>query len=222
MKPLHQSPAMPRPFRTALLRALASSLLAGAMAAGAQAQSSLQPPPMSKAEAEEYIKENDIYPVAGNLAGVIMNGRVDDLRAMLAVGVNPNEKTSLPQSPIKLAAMSCAGGRVPVEDIVTMIHVLARGGATVNPANPDASPMITAAQQCPAPVIKALLDVGGDKAARTTQGYTPLSMAFIVRNYDAAKALMAAGATISKEAANKLSGPDTDAQAKALIKQATK
>ena len=35
-------------------------------------------------------------------------------------------------------------------------------------------------------------------------------------------ALMAAGATISKEAANKLSGPDTDAQAKALIKQATK
>ena len=222
MKPLHQSPAMPRAFRTALLRALASSLLAGAMASGAQAQSSPPPPPMSKAEAEEYIKENNIYPVAGNLAGVIMNGRVDDLRAMLAVGVNPNEKTSLPQSPIKLAAMSCAGGRVPVEDIVTMIHVLARGGATVNPANPDASPMITAAQQCPAPVIKALLDVGGDKAARTTQGYTPLSMAFIVRNYDAAKALMAAGATLSKEAANKLSDPDTDAQAKALIKQATK
>ena len=222
MKPPHKATSLPQALGHALLRTLVGSLLVGAMAAGAQAQANPQTAPMSKAEAEEYIKENDIYPVAGNLAGVIMNGRVDDLRALLAVGVNPNEKTSLPQSPIKLAAMACAGGRVPVEDIVAMIQVLARGGATVNPANPDASPMITAAQQCPARVIKALLDVGGDKAARTTQGYTPLSMAFILRNYDAAKALMAAGATISKEAANKLTGPDTDAQAKALIQQATK
>ena len=33
---------------------------------------------------------------------------------------------------------------------------------------------------------------------------------------------MAAGATLSKEAAAKLSGKDVDAEAKALIKQATK
>ena len=118
--------------------------------------------------------------------------------------------------------MSGSGRRVSVEAIVTMIRVLAQGGATVNPANADASPMITAAQQCPAPVIKALLEVGGDKAARTTQGFTPLSMAFIVRNYDAAKELMAAGATLSKDAANKLTSKDVDAEAKALIKQATK
>lgn len=197
---------------------MVSTLMTSAVAA----QTNPQSRPMTKAEAEEYIEDNDIYPIAGNLAGAIMNGRIDEVRAMLAVGVNPNEKTALPQSPIKLAAMSCSGRQVPVEDIVTMIHVLAGGGATVNPANPDGSPMITAAQQCPAPVIKALLEVGGDKAARTTQGFTPLSMAFIVRNYDAAKALMAAGATLSKEAAAKLSGKDVDAEAKALIKQATK
>ena len=202
----------------ALIMVMTGTMLAGS----AWAQINPQLKPMTKAEAQEYIKDNDIYPVAGNLAGAIMNGRVDDVRAMLAIGVDPNEKTALPQSPIKLAAMSCSGRRVSVEDIVTMIRVLAQGGATVNPANADASPMITAAQQCPAPVIKALLEVGGDKAARTTQGFTPLSMAFIVRNYDAAKELMAAGATLSKDAANKLTSKDVDAEAKALIKQATK
>lgn len=107
--------------------------------------------PMTKAEATEYIKDNDIYPVAGNLAGMIMNGRIDDVRAMLAVGVDPNEKTVLPHTPIKLAVMTCSGKQVPVEDIATMIRVLAAGGAIVNTPNPDASPMITAAQRARLP-----------------------------------------------------------------------
>ena len=203
-----------------------SLLLAGLLMSAAPlatfAQTNPLPAPMTKEEAKEHIEEESIYPIAGNLAGMIMNGRIDDVRAMLAVGVNPNENTDLPHSVIKLATMSCSGRTVPVADIVTMIQVLARGGATVNPENADGSPMITAAQQCPAPVVKALLAVGGDKAARTTQGFTPLSMALIVKNYDAAKVLIAAGATISKEAAAKLTGSSTDAQGKELIKQATK
>ena len=212
------------PIRSTALQmlALTGALIAGAMPLASMAQAGPQPAPMTKAEATEYIKDNDIYPVAGNLAGMIMNGRIDDVRAMLAVGVDPNEKTVLPHTPIKLAVMTCSGKQVPVEDIVTMIRVLAAGGAIVNTPNPDASPMITAAQQCPPPVVKALLALGGDKSARTTQGFTPLSMALIVRNYDAAQTLIDSGATISKEAAEKLNKSAQDDKAKALIKKATK
>ncbi|QIL72435.1 hypothetical protein G7048_19980 [Diaphorobacter sp. HDW4B] len=217
---MHQS----QPIRSPMLRmlALTGALIAGAMPLGSQAQANPQLPPMTKAEATEYIKDNDIYPIAGNLAGMIMNGRIDDVRATLAVGVDPNEKTVLPHTPIKLATMTCSGKQVPVEDIVTMIRVLAAGGAIVNTPSPDASPMITAAQQCPTPVVKALLALGGDRNARTTQGFTPLSMALIVRNYDAAQALIDSGATISKEAAEKLNQSAQDDKAKALIKKATK
>ena len=52
--------------------------------------------------------------------------------------------------------------------------------------------------------------------------FTPLSMALIVRNYDAAQALIDSGATISKEAAEKLTKSAQDDKAKALIKKATK
>lgn len=186
------------------------------------AQSNSQLPAMTKEEAKAHLEENDIHPVAGNLAGEILNGEIDNVRAMLAVGVDSNETTAIPHSSIKLATMSCSGKRVPQEDIVTMIRVLAAGGAKINTSNPDASPMITAAQQCPAPVVKALLALGGDRNVRTTQGFTPLSMALIVRNYDAARTLVENGATLSKEAADKLSKAAQDDQARALIKKATK
>ncbi|MBF5006153.1 ankyrin repeat domain-containing protein [Diaphorobacter caeni] len=215
--------SLPTPFKnTCFALALSAALLTGLSPAVVHAQPGAAPAPMGKEEAKAYIKENDIYPVADNLAGQILNGQIDDVRAMLGAGVNPNEKTALPHTPIKLATMSCSGKRVPVEDIVTMIRVLAAGGAIVNTSNADASPMITAAQQCPAPVVKALLALGGDRNARTTQGFTPLSMALIVRNYDAAQALIDSGATISKEAADKLSKGAQDDKAKALIKKATK
>ncbi len=180
-------------------------------------------PHMSREQANAYIGREQLALTADNLVSPIFSGDVNKVEALLSAGVDPNAKGSLPKSTVQLAVGACAGSRVDIDTQLVMLEVLLGHGAKVNePAMGGLTPLIVAAQQCQAPIVKRLVRAGADMNYHTPQGFTPLSMAFIVSNYDAAEALIDAGARLTAEGAAKLlDGKKDDARRVALIKRAT-
>lgn len=201
-------------FACALL--LAGSSFAGAMHAAQ--------PAMTRAQANAYLDANRMSPLRGNLTSPLIGGAVETVQALLAAGVDPNEKGETPQSTLELAAMSCSGGRVKPAVTVAMMDALFAAGAHPDEAGPGGmTALIAAAQNCPGVVVRRLVAGGAKLDARTPQGFTALSMALLLSNYDAATALIDAGARLSPNAAQKLlKGHESDKVRAALLKRATK
>jgi len=148
-----------------------------------------------------------------------MMGDATAVDALIAAGLDA--KRSLPQSPLELAAMSCAGGWVPPEVTDHMMEALIAAGANPNaPGIQGLGPLMLAAQQCRAPVVKRLVAAGARLDSTTPQGFTPLSMALIVKNYDAAQALIDAGARIPADVGKKLTEGSSDQRLKDLVARA--
>ncbi|HUR81302.1 MAG TPA: ankyrin repeat domain-containing protein [Thermoanaerobaculia bacterium] len=179
-------------------------------------------PKMTKQEAAAYLQENGNLSLdSSNLVLPIMNGDPELLEALLSAGVDVNDP-ELIKPALRLAASSCAGGRVETDTILSVIEVLLAHGAKPNdPSDKELSALMGAAQQCPAPVVLRLVKAGADMKFRSSLGYTPLSMAFIVNNLDAAQALIDSGARLSAEAVAKLKeNHKDDAHYQALLRKA--
>ncbi|MGA9333458.1 MAG: ankyrin repeat domain-containing protein [Rudaea sp.] len=181
-------------------------------------------PAMTREQANAYLDAHQLSPLRGNLTSPLIGGRVEEVEALLAAGVDPNEKDELPQTTLELAAMSCSGGRVKPADTVAMMDALLAAGARPNdPGMGGMTALISAAQKCPGVVLKRLIAGGAKLDARTPQGYTALSMALLLSNYDAAAVLIDAGARLSPTAARKLlDGHKADKRRVALVKRAMK
>ena len=179
-------------------------------------------PHMSREEAQQYLDRNRIGLDPENLIGAAMSGNAQTAEALLSAGVDPNAKGVLPQSALQLAALGCAGDRVKPEKVLQTIDALLNHGARVNePGMGGLTALFVAVQNCPADVVRRLLKAGADMNSRTPQGYSPLSMALIVENYDAADVLIEAGARLSAEAASKLlDGENKDDRLAKLVKRA--
>ena len=196
--------------------------LAAQPAAGGDAGATAVPH-MTRAAALAYLHDQglDLAVYATNLVSPMFSGEVETVEALLAAGVDPNDRT-LPQPALQLAAATCSGGRVPEQVTVSLIEVLLAHGAKVNPPGAsELSPLMVAVQQCPAAVVRRLVRAGADLNFRTSLGIAPLGMALITRNFDAAGALIDAGARLSPEAASKLlTGKNDDPRLVALVKRA--
>jgi uncharacterized protein len=203
---------------------LAVMLVAGAYATAAFSADDAVKPKMTPAQARAYLKAEQIAPLPDNLAQQILSGNVEAVDAMVVAGVDVNAKTSLPQSSLELAGMTCAGGRVATEDTVHIMNTLIVAGANPNtPGMAGLGPLMLAAQQCKPPVVKRLIGAGAKLDSRTPQGFTPLSMALIVSNYDAAEALIDGGARLSAEGGQKLTqGAPDNKRLNDLVARATK
>ena len=179
-------------------------------------------PRMTREEALAYVAQERLALVPGNLASPILNGDVEKVEALLSAGVDANDRTGMPQPVLHLATGTCAGKQLETETTLALVEVLLAHGAAVNESKPsELSALMIAAQQCPAPVVRRLIRAGADMKFRTSLGISPLSMAFIVGNLDAAEALIEAGARLSPEAAGKiLEGKKDDARAVALVNKA--
>ncbi len=176
---------------------------------------------MTSAEARAYLADQGIDPIAENVPQQILIGNAKALDALVAAGVNVNAKTSLPQSPLELAAMSCAGGRVEAPVTLHMVNTLLAAGADPNaPGIQGLGPLMIAAQQCRAAVVDRLAQAGATLDSRTPQGFTPLGMALTVKNYDAAEALIGKGARITPGEGRKLTEGANDPTLKALVGRA--
>ncbi len=180
---------------------------------------------MGKAAALAYMEENDIRADPQNLAGYAMDGNADAVIAMLASGVDANFIGSLPQSALFMAsAMACTAKTVALKDQIKTMDALIASGANVNAVWEGLSILTMTAQQCPAVIVKRLLNAGAKIDARSPQGFTPLSMALIVGNVESATALVDAGARLSTAAASKLfdKGDEMSPEIKALLARAAK
>jgi len=185
----------------------------GCGAASAQTEDFYKPK-MTKAEAVAYLEDAGVDLLPDNLPGRILSGDADGVEAMIVAGIDLKAKGSLPQSPLQLAAQSCTrGAHVKPADTLRMIDLLLGGGVDPNhDGMAGLTALILAAQQqCPPIVIKHLLAGGAKLEQRTPQGFTALSMALIVANFDAAETLIEAGARLSPEAGRKfLTGTKDD------------
>ena len=181
-------------------------------------------PKMTKEEALAYVKAEQLSLNPTNLVVPIMNGNAELVEALLSAGVDVNDTESLPKPAMRLAMSTCAGKKLETEQILTMMEVLFAHGAKVNvPGEKELSALMVASQWCPAPVVRRLLKADADMNFKTSLGISPLSMAFIMNNLDAAEVMIESGARLSAEAAGKLLEDKTDdARRVALIKKAQK
>jgi ankyrin repeat protein len=197
-------------------RRLAPAIALLALAAAAP------PTPMTRQGATKVLEAAGVDPLPDNYPDVIMNGDAASVRALIALGVDPNTKTSLPQPPLELAAMSCSNPRVQPDATAGIVDALVAAGADPNaPGIQGLGPLMIAAQQCGAQVVHHMLAAGAKLNSRTPQGFTPLTMALITRNFEAADALIGAGARLSPAEAAKFTGGPPDAELTALIARAT-
>ena len=205
---------------------LAVLLAAGAYATVAFAGDDSTKPKMTQgAQALAYIKAEQIDLSPDGLGQQILSGNAEAVDAMVAAGVDVNAPGSLPQSSLEFAGMTCAGGRVATPGhALHIVNTLIGAGANPNaPGMGGLGPLMLAAQQCKAPVVKRLVEAGAKLDSRTPQGFTPLSMALIVSNYDAAEALVDAGARLSVEGGQKLTqGAPDNKRLNDIVARATK
>lgn len=196
----------------------ASCLFAAATCGIAEAQSQH----MTKQQARDLLQQQGIELLSENLPQQIIGGNVEALDAMITLGVDVNAKTGLPQSPLELAATSCSNPEVKPAATAHIVDSLVAAGANPNaPGIQGLGPLMIAAQQCGSLVIKHLIAAGAKLDSRTPQGFTPLSMALITKHYDAAEALIDAGARISPQAGDKLTQGSEDARLKDLVRRGT-
>jgi uncharacterized protein len=176
---------------------------------------------MGKAQALAYLEDNDLNKHPDNLHGYAMEANADAVIAMLAAGVDPNHKGSLPQSPLFMASsMACISKSGDLNDQLRTMDALIASGADVNAEWANLSILTMSAQQCPGVIVKRLITAGAKIDAKSPQGFTPLSMALIVGKFEAASELIEAGARLSPAVAAKLSD-DASPELKVLIVRAT-
>lgn len=193
-----------------------------ALAAPLLALMAAAPPPETRQQATDVLREAGVDPLPDNYPDVIMNGNLPAVRAMIALGIDPNAKTSLPQSSLELAASACSNPGVTPESVAGIVDALVAAGANPNaPGIQGLGPLMIAAQQCGALVVNHLLAAGAKLDSRTPQGFTPLSMALVTKHYDAADALVAAGARLSSGEAAKFRGGPPDARLDGLLTKAS-
>lgn len=209
-----------RPFAFALFALC--NVVPAAQAAQPAAAPAPKIPHMSHQEALAYVDREQLAIEPSNLVSPIMNGKAELVEALLSAGVDPNDMKDMPKPALRLAASACANKGLDSANTLTIIEILLAHGAKVNEPSPaELSPLMVAAQQCPAAVVRRLLKAGADTKFKTSLGISPLSMAFIVGNLDAAEALIEGGARLSPEAAGKLlKDHKDDARRTALINKA--
>ena len=100
------------------------------------------------------------------------------------------------------------------------VSLLVTAGADVNRMDDNKNtPMMHAAQYCGPKIIDALVAGGAKVDVKNGSGVSPLAMALIMSNFDAAEALVAKGAKLAKSDAPMVSGV-TDPRGKAIAQKA--
>jgi len=155
-------------------------------------------------------------------SAMLHDGRL--VGAVIATGVAPDSRGILPQTALQLVVSTeCNDPPHGRDDQLAIVDLLIAKGANVRDTSfGDSEIVIWAAQQCPPAVVERLLDAGANIEARTPQGFSPLSMALTVKNYDTAEMLIGRGARIKPETVKKLFSSTGDARLDALVQRAAK
>ena len=194
-----------------------SATLAGPAAA-------MQAAPPATAPAGKPARRDATPEELDRLGNAAMRGDLAAVRAALATGISARGRTSLGHTPLRMAtSFACSMPGAKPQDVLGIVDALIEAGADVNHVDDYGhGDLLMAAQKCKAEVVTRLLKAGGDVEQRSPQGFSPLSMAFIVKNYDAAAALVDHGARLSPESIKKIfEEPPAEPEVAALVKRAT-
>ena len=177
-----------------------------------------------KTAAEASLRKQRISVSSESLQSAVMSGNVGIVQSLLDAGADPNQRDEmLNRTPLATAtSLACLVKRVEPESRDAIIASLLAAGANPNSVEMGDVPLLVyVAQKCPRPVIEALVKGGAKLDGKSPQGFTALSMALLVSNFDAAEALVDQGARLSPEAKAKLLDGATDPKLIALVNRAS-
>jgi Ankyrin repeats (3 copies) len=169
----------------------------------------------------EFLKSRKLGVSLDQLRISALQGKADEVQALLDAGVDPNEGP-VPDSPLNRALSGCshAGGETAAN--VATVSVLIAGGANVKSKDEnDNTPLLSAAQYCGAAIVDKLIAAGAEVNPVNKMGMTPLVLALVLTNVNAEDALISKGAKLTPEQAKMVSG-NTDPRVKAIVQKALK
>jgi hypothetical protein len=180
--------------------------------------------PQAKAAAIAYLDERGLTASTDALRDAARRADPEAVKALLDAGLAPDAGAAdASQTPLYAAlAQGCHLQGAETDWLVETVGILIAAGADVNRLDDNRNPpLIHAAHYCGPRIATLLVDAGAKVDARNGSGITPLALALIMGNFDAAEALVAKGARLGKDEATMVSGV-TDPRGKALIAKATK
>jgi hypothetical protein len=180
--------------------------------------------PQAKAAAIAYLDERGLTASTDALRDAARRADPEAVKALLAAGIAPDAgAVAASETPLyAVLAQGCHLQGAETDWLVETVEILLAAGADVNRLDENRNPpLIHAAHYCGPRVAALLVDAGAQVDARNGSGITPLALALIMGNFDAAEALVAKGARLGKDDATMVSGV-TDPRGQALIAKATK
>jgi len=191
------------------------------MPAGSTMKSIKAVDPAKEREALAFLKDRDIGASTEQLGISSHESKADEVRALIAAGVDPNADDGNDTPPLVAAVDACSSDGES-DAIVETVDALVKGGADVKHRDENKNTvMINAAQYCGAKVIDRLVAAGAEVNVVNGSGITPLQLALLTSHYDAAEALVAHGAKLTKDQAAVINNSVSDPRAKAIAKKAT-
>ncbi len=156
----------------------------------------------------------------------IAGGNVEAVSTMIAGGadVGPAHAETVSSALDDGLATACQMQPVPTDRIAAMLDLLTRHGFPIGHADPLGNTvLLSAAQFCPAPVVRAMLDDGAPPDPVNRQHFTPLMMAFVSGKWDVASVLVDRGARLTQAQSSQIFfAPPTDPVAKSVLARATR
>ncbi len=160
------------------------------------------------------------------LREAIAGGNVETVSTMIAGGadVGPAHAGTVLSALDDGLATACQMQPVPSDRIAAMLTLLTRHGFPIGFADPLGNTvLLSAAQFCPASVVRAVLDDGAPPAPLNRQHFTPLMMAFVSGKWDAASVLVDHGARLTRTQSSQIFfAPPTDPVASSVLARATR
>ena len=204
--------------RGEILRGYISSLPAEDAAAATRATD-----PAAKAKAIAYLDERGITVSTDALRDAARRADPESVKALLDAGIAPDTgAATLDETPIYFAtAIACHSQGADTDWLVETVKILVAAGADLSRLDDNRNTvLVSAAQYCGPRVIAALVEGGAKVGVRNGGGVSPLILALIVSNFDAAEALVAKGARLGKDDMVMVSGV-TDERGKAIVRKAS-
>ncbi len=170
-----------------------------------------------------YLDKRGLSASTDALRDAARRADADAVKALLDAGIAPDTGVSdLTQTPVYFAvAQGCASQGEETDWLVETVRLLVAAGADLSRVDDNRNTvLVSAAQYCGPRVIGVLVDGGASVNVRNGSGTSPLALALLMSRFDAAEALVAKGARLTKQDQPMVSGV-VDPRGKALIQKAS-
>jgi hypothetical protein len=150
----------------------------------------------------------------------LMDQDADRVSLFLDAGMNPNlRREHLNDTPL-LFASTWDYSQHAAERTAVILGLIAHGADVNAPDINDATPLLHAAQYCPAEVVRAMLKAGAKTKVQAKGGATPMMMAVIFGRADNVKALLEGGYDVKPELDSLLPIAATHPEIQSMLKAA--